>query len=148
MVPEFDDFVRETEPRLRRALVGCRGVDGAQEATAEALAYAWEHRTRVLAMENPAGYLYRVGQSRTKARRRLTLPAAEDLRLPDVEPALIPALLALPEQQRTAVWLVHACAWTYAEAAEAMTISRSAIGTHVSRALDALRAALEVDTHA
>jgi DNA-directed RNA polymerase specialized sigma24 family protein len=148
VVPDFDDFVREVEPRLRRALVGCRGVEGAQEATAEALAYAWEHRGRVLAMENPAGYLYRVGQSRTKARRRPTLPAPEDLRLPDVEPALIPALLALPEQQRTAVWLVHACTWTYAEAAEAMAISRSAIGTHVSRALDALRAALEVDSHA
>ena len=145
---EFDDFVRATEPRLRRAFVGCRGVDGAHEATAEALAYAWEHRTRVLAMENPAGYLYRVGQSRTKARRRVGLPSAADLRLPEVEPALIPALLDLPEQQRTAVWLVHACGWTYAEAADAMEISRSAIGTHVSRALDALRRALEVDTHA
>ena len=43
---------------------------------------------------------------------------------------------------------MHACGWTYAEAAEAMAISRSAIGTHVSRALDALRRALEVDTHA
>jgi RNA polymerase sigma-70 factor (ECF subfamily) len=148
VVPEFDDFVREVEPRLRRALVGCRGLDGAQEATAEALAYAWEHRARVLAMENPAGYLYRVGQSRTKARRRIALPTPDDLRLPAVEPALIPALLALPEQQRTAVWLVHACAWTYAEAADAMAISRSAVGTHVTRALDALRAALEVDTHA
>ena len=145
---EFDDFVRETEPRLRRAFVGCRGVDGAHEATAEALAYAWEHRARVLAMENPAGYLYRVGQSRTKARRRVGLPSTVDLRLPEVEPALIPALLDLPEQQRTAVWLVHACGWTYAEAADAMEISRSAIGTHVTRALDALRRALEVDTHA
>jgi RNA polymerase sigma-70 factor (ECF subfamily) len=147
-VAEFDEFVREVEPRLRRAFVGCRGVDGAHEATAEALAYAWEHRGRVLAMENPAGYLYRVGQSRTKARRRVALPSPADLRLPEVEPALIPALLALPDQQRTAVWLVHACGWTYAEAAEAMTVSRSAVGTHVSRALDALRRALEVDTHA
>jgi RNA polymerase sigma-70 factor (ECF subfamily) len=147
-VAEFDDFVREVEPRLRRAFVGCRGVDGAHEATAEAMAYAWEHRTRVLAMENPAGYLYRVGQSRTKARRRIGLPSPADLRLPEVEPALIPALLDLPDQQRTAIWLVHACGWTYAEAADAMEISRSAIGTHVSRALDALRRALEVDTHA
>lgn len=145
MVTEFDAFVREIEPRLRRALVACRGLDGAQEATAEALAYAWEHRDRVLAMENPAGYLYRVGQSRTRARRRPSLPAPENLGLPDVEPALIPALVALPDQQRTAVWLVHACGWTYAEAAEAMEVSRSAVGTHVSRALDALRHRLEVE---
>ena len=145
---EFDDFVREVEPRLRRAFVGCRGVDGAHEATAEALAYAWEHRARVLAMANPAGYLYRVGQSRTRSRRRIGLPSPADLHLPDVEPALVPALLDLPEQQRTAVWLVHACGWTYAETADGMGISASAVGTHVSRALDALRAALEVDTHA
>lgn len=144
----FDELVTEVEPRLRRAFVGCRGVDGAAEATAEALAYAWEHRDRILTMANPAGYLYRVGQSRTRSRRRVGLPAPADLHLPDVEPALVPALLALPDQQRTAVWLVHACGWTYAEAADAMEISRSAVGTHVSRALDALRAALEVDTHA
>lgn len=144
----FDDFVAEVEPRLRRAFIGCRGVEGAQEATAEALAYAWEHRDRVLAMANPAGYLYRVGQSRTRSRRRVALPAPADLRLPDVEPGLVPALLALSDRQRTAVWLVHACGWTYAETADAMAVSRSAVGTHVSRALDALRAALEVDTHA
>jgi DNA-directed RNA polymerase specialized sigma24 family protein len=145
---EFEAFVRRLEPRLRRAFVGCRGVEGAREATAEALAYAWEHRDRVLSMENPAGYLYRVGQSRTRARRRPLLPHPDDIGVPEVEPGLIPALLALPEQQRTAVWLIHACGWTYGEAAEAMEISRSAVGTHVTRALEALRRALEVETYA
>ena len=144
----FDGFFAAAEPSLRRALVARYGFDRGREATAEALAWGFEHWDRLRTMENPTGYLYRVAQSRTKVRRRLALPAPDDLRLPDVEPALIPALLARPEQQRTAVWLVHACTWTYAEAAEAMAISRSAVGTHVSRALDALRAALEVDTHA
>jgi DNA-directed RNA polymerase specialized sigma24 family protein len=44
--------------------------------------------------------------------------------------------------------LIHACGWTYGEAAEAMEISRSAVGTHVTRALEALRRALEVETYA
>jgi RNA polymerase sigma-70 factor (ECF subfamily) len=145
---DFEAFVVAVEPRLRRALIGCRGVDGAQEAVAEALAYAWEHWFDVQAMENPAGYLYRVGQSRSRRRTEPRLPAPESMRIPDVEPALVPALLALPDRQRNAVWLVHACGWTYAEVAEALGISASAVGTHVGRALDRLRNTLEVDSRA
>ncbi len=145
---DFEAFVRDVEPRLRRAFVGCRGVDGATEATAEALAYAWEHWSKLRVMENPAGYLFRVGQSRTRPRRVPRLPDPESLRIPEVEPALIPTLLELPERQRHAVWLVHACGWTYAEAADGMGISASAVGTHVIRALEHLRRALEVETNA
>jgi DNA-directed RNA polymerase specialized sigma24 family protein len=141
---DFAAFVSEIEPRLRRAFVGWCGVDGAHDATAEALAWAWEHRDELAGLHNPAGYLYRVGQSRTRSRKQGHLPSPEELALPAVEPGLIPALQALPEQQRTAVWLVHGCGWTYADCAEAMSISASAVGTHVSRALDALRRTLEV----
>ena len=38
-----------------------------------------------------AGYLYRVGQSRTRTRKVAALPAPEAVGLPDIEPALIPA---------------------------------------------------------
>lgn len=147
-VNDFDAFVRAVEPRLRRALIGCRGVDQAQEAVAEALAYAWEHWSDVQWLANPAGYLFRVGQSRTRRRSAPHLPSPESLRMPEIEPALIPALLALPERQRSAVWLVHACGWTYTEVAEALGISASAVGTHVGRALERLRRNLEVETRA
>jgi DNA-directed RNA polymerase specialized sigma24 family protein len=146
--PEFEVFAADVRPRLVRAFVPSRGVDGAADAAAEALAYAFEHWDRVRGMENPAGYLYRVGQSRTRVRQLLRLPVPESVGLPDVEPGLIPALLQLPETQRTAVWLVHACDWRYAEVAEAMETSISMVGNHVSRALEALRRALEVDAHA
>ncbi len=145
---DFEAFVLTVEPRLRRALIGCRGVDVAQEAVAEALAYAWEHWPEVQALTNPAGYLFRVGQSRTRRRVPPQLPAPEALQLPDVEPTLIPALLALPERQRSAVWLVHTCGWTYAEVSDALGISASAVGTHVGRALERLRRSLEVETRA
>lgn len=143
---DFDHFADEARPRLHRAFVPCRGIDGAGDATAEALAYAWEHWTRVRAMENPVGYLYRVGRSRTRARRSPLLPAPDDVGLPDVEPRLVPALQDLPETQRTAVWLVHACGWPYRDVAEAMEVSVSAVGTHVARALMRLRACLEEET--
>lgn len=147
--PGFGDFVVEMRPRLVRAFVSCRGTDGAADAAAEALAYAYEHWARVREMDNPGGYLYRVGQSRTRPRRRPpTLPSPGEVDLPDVEPELVPALLELPESQRTAVWLVHACGWRYAEVAEALDTTKSMVGNHVSRALDTLRSRLEVSSDA
>ena len=141
---DFHHFATRAHPRLRRALIATRGLDGA----AEALAYAWQHWDRVRLMDRPMGYLFRVGQSRTRSRKRAYLPAPDAIGVPDLEPALVPALQALPERQRTAIWLVHACQWTQAEVAEALEISPSAVATHVSRALDKLRAILEVDCSA
>lgn len=141
----FARFVREVEVELRGAFLGRCGVDGAHDATAEALAWAWEHWDEVQTKDNPIGFLYRVGQSHSRQRKQGHLPAPADLHLPDVEPGLIPALELLASQQRTAVWLVHGCGWTYAECAEAMDISASAVGTHISRGLAALRRALAVD---
>jgi RNA polymerase sigma-70 factor (ECF subfamily) len=139
----FETFAQAARPRLERALLGARGTDLAADAVAEALAYGWEHWSTVRTMENPVGYLYRVGVSRTRARRRPQLPSPESLHLPEIEPGLLPALRALPEQQRTAVWLVHACGWTHAEAADAMAVDRSTVGTHVQRGMTALRSALD-----
>ncbi len=144
----FDRFVRSVEPRLRRAFIGCRGVDGAPEAVAEALAYAWEHWTRVRSLDNPAGYLFRVGQSRTRRRKQGLLPHPSPAATPNVEPGLLPALLTLTPRQRTAVWLVHACDWSYAEVATAMGLGPSTVATHVTRGLEQLRRILEVETNA
>ena len=144
--PEFRDFVAAVQPRLRRALVATRGLDGAADGAAEAVAYAWEHWDRVRAMENPTGYLYRVGQSRTRRRRRGFLPAPASVGIPEIEPRLIPALDALPDKQRTVVWLVHACEWTHGEVAEALGITASTVSTHAQRGLARLRHALEVES--
>lgn len=138
-----EELIAEARRRLWRAYVAVRGVDGADEAVAEAIAWAWEHPERVAELANPVGYLYRVGLTRTTPRKQPRLPAPEAVELPDVEPGLVPALLALSEQQRAAVWLVHACGWSYGDVAEALGIGRSTVGTHVSRALAALRAELD-----
>lgn len=143
----FEQLLHQAQPRLWRAFVGARGIDGADEAVAEAFAWAAGSPERLVAMENPIGYLYRVGLSRTVPRKRPMLPAADHFDFPDVEPGLIPALLELSEDQRVAVWLVHACGWSYAEVALALGISRSTVGSHVSRALGALRLKLEVAYH-
>ncbi len=100
-------------------------------------------------MENPAGYLYRVGQNwgrrKLRVRRpRLSFPTVAPS-TPWVEPGLPAALAALSPQQRTAVVLVHGAGWTMAEAADFMGVSRGSVGKHVARGLKRLRASLEVD---
>lgn len=130
---EFDHFVRNAEPRLRRALTAARGPQLGRDATAEALAYAWEHWDRVRIMANPVGYLYRVGQSRTRPRRtRPDVLAPVSTSPPDYEPRLPEALRALPEQQRVAVLLTQGFEWTHAEVAELLDVTTSTVSTHDS----------------
>lgn len=136
----------DARPRLVRALYAVRGHDGAPDAADEAIAWGWEHGEKLLAMENPVGYLYRVALTRSAPRKRPTLPPVEPSRLPEVEPGLVPALLDLPERQRCAVWLVHACEWTPAEVAEALGIARTTVGNHVARGMSALRLSLGHET--
>jgi DNA-directed RNA polymerase specialized sigma24 family protein len=141
---EFEQFVIRTEPGLRRALAGCLAHDAVGDALAEAFAYAWEHRDRVLRMEHPAGYLFRVAQSKTRVRKQGFLPWSCRDTTPDVEPGLVGALTTLSRAQFQAVWLVHGCGWTYLETAEALHMSASTVGSHVSRALGHLRDQLGV----
>ncbi len=150
-ISEFERFTVEAHRRLWRAYLPVRGIDGADEAAAEAMAWAWEHWARLEPMENRVGYLYRVGLTRSVPRKPLPipmkLPEPDPPQLPDVEPGLVPALLGLSENQRAAVWLVHACGWSYGEVAEALEVGKSTVGTHVTRALAALRQQLEVPTN-
>jgi RNA polymerase sigma-70 factor (ECF subfamily) len=145
--PGFVAFVQDVEPKLRRALVAGFGVDIGREATAEALAYGWEHWERVRQLENPAGYLYRVGQSwaRRRPMRRVVFPdppAGHELW---VEPGLAPALRALSLRQRQAVILVHAMGMTHAEAATMLGLKPTSVQNHLQRGLSRLRTSLGVD---
>lgn len=141
----FRSFVEEVEPRLRRAFTLLRGVDDGMDATAEALAWAWQHWAEVQAMANPAGYLYRVGSSRTRRRLPRFSPPPVPAAAPGFEPGLVPALARLSRRQRTAVVLVHGCGWTHQEVADALDVSRSSVGTHVDRAMAQLRKDLGVE---
>jgi hypothetical protein len=66
----FSRFVREVEPPLRHALTASLGQELGREATSDALAWAWEHSERALGLEHPVGYLFKVGRSSVRVRRR------------------------------------------------------------------------------
>ena len=145
---EFERFVLDAEPRLRVALIAVFGPVDGREATASALAYAWEHWDRMAAMENPAGYLYRVGRSSQRRRKEPTWLPVQAHTNPEIEPALPAALSHLSEKQRLAVVLVHAYEWTRREVAEYTGLSVSTIDNHLARGLRKLRDGLGVETNA
>jgi DNA-directed RNA polymerase specialized sigma24 family protein len=142
----FTEFVADVEPRLKRALCVGLGIERGVEATADALAYGWEHWERIRVMANPVGYLYQVGRSRGRPRRdpRPTFPQFPADSSPWVEPGLPAALARLSESQRVAVWLVHGFEWTLDETASLLDVSVSTLRNHLGRGEKKLRRALGV----
>ena len=146
-IDTFTSFVAETEPRLRRALTATFGPELGRDAAAEALVYAWRHWERVSVMDNPAGYLYRVGRDRGRALPAGSVgPMMEAIAsaMPWVEPGLPKGLRELSEQQRTAFILIHGYEWTFGEVAEFMGVAKATVQTHESRAMSTLRKQLGV----
>lgn len=149
---EFEAFVARSEPLLRRALVASYGPMIGRDATVDALSWAWEHWTRLAPMDNPVGYLYRVGQTSAQkyftATRPDALPAARPDGEPDVQPELADALQRLSVQQRATVVLAHGYALSQREVAAVLGISVSTVREHLDRGLARLRNELEVrDDH-
>jgi len=146
-IETFTDFVVEVEPRVRRALSAAFGSQAGRDATAEALLVAWKNWDRVAAMDNPSGYLYRVGSNEARKPKQAVL--AKDFsdvteRIPWIEPELAPALAELSEQQRTVIALVHGFEWSLGEVADLLGISKSTVRTHEQRAIESLRRLLGV----
>ena len=142
---DFESFVARVRLRLARAFAAAYGIDRGQDALAEALGYAWEHFDDLSVMANPVGLLYRVGQSRTRSRRRpVVFPTSSERGLPEVEPELPAALARLSERQRVCVVLVFGFEWTHQEVADLLGLTRSSVQNHVERGLARLRDAIGV----
>lgn len=144
----YTHMVIAIEGQLRRALIASYGIERGTEATAEALAYVWEHWERISTMANPIGYLYKVGRSKAidvLRRPRTLFPYVPQTELPHIEPELPAALARLTRNQRVAVWLIHGYGYRYREVADVLGISIGSVQRHVDRALHKLRADLEVD---
>lgn len=142
----FTEFVKTSEPQLRRALVAALGAELGSDATAEALAYAWQNWERVAGMNNPVGYLYRVGRSRAPYERRrhqVVLPAVGG-DMPWVEPGLPAALASLSESQRVCVVLAHCHGYSLSEVGELLGVAKATVQRHVDRGMRRLRNALGV----
>ncbi len=141
-----EGFLAREKERLARAFVASFGLERGQEALAKAIAYAWEHWEEIDAMQNPTGYLYRVGQSRSRSRRRraAAFPDVAQAGTPWVEPGLPRALRGLTSRQRTAVVLAYGYGWTHREIADLLGTKPTTVQNHVDRGLNKLRSVLGV----
>lgn len=141
----FTEFVANHQQRLRAAICAACGDSVGRDATAEALEYGWVNWDRVRQMENPVGYLYKVGRSRGRRmmkRRRPRFDPVDTYRLPEVEPKLPEAIAGLSERQRIVVVLVHCDGWSQHEVADLLGLSRSSVRNHLERGMQSLRAAI------
>jgi DNA-directed RNA polymerase specialized sigma24 family protein len=150
----FERFVRDAEPRLRRALVAVYGFEEGRDAAAEALAYAWEHWARLQDVSNLPGYLYRVAQSHSRVRCVPRVPRATAVfdgpggAEHRFEPGLPSALAALSQRQRVAVVLIHGYGCTLREVSELIGVKPTTVQNHLERGLARLRTILGVsDEH-
>ena len=145
---DFERFLEQVEPRLRRALVATYGPVDGRDATRDALSWAWQHWDQMTAIRHPVAYLYRVGQSAVRRFGPRPLPvdalarAADEF--PEIAPELWAALARLSSQQRTVVLLVHGYGWSQAEVASLLGLNPSTVREHMNRALDRLRQELVV----
>ena len=137
----FVALIAGARGQLRPALLGLVGASEVDDLLADTLAVAWEHRARVLAADNPLGYLFTVARNKARRSRRpeLFFPPVDRDATPRVEPGLPAALARLTELQRLAVFLIAGCGWTYREVAELLGISVSSVSTHHDRGLAHLR---------
>ena len=141
----FEHFVEEAGPRLGRALAAVYGFEDGRDATAEALAYAWENWQQLQHIGNLPGYLFRVGQTRGRPRhQRVLFDIGADVEH-RFEPGLPKALAALSRRQRLAVVLVHGYGYTLREVAELTGVRPTTVQNHLSRGLSRLRSLLGVD---
>jgi DNA-directed RNA polymerase specialized sigma24 family protein len=148
-VDAFTGFVEAHEAGLRNALTACLGWDVGREATAEALAYGWENWERVSTMDNPIGYLYRVGRNkgrRMRPRRPIAFPLPATVGEPWIEPGLPGALAALPERQRVVVWMLHSLDLSMSQVASTLGITKGTVQRHAERGMASLRSRMGVPT--
>ena len=142
----------EMRTTVRRALVAAYGVEVGTEAASDATAWAWEHRQELCEMKNPAGYVFRVGQSASRRYRRSAVgfppvaPSTDEDH--EIDPRLPAALATLSARQRGAVMLVHAYGYDLAAAAQVLGCSVSSLRNHVARGLRRLRSQLGGDSDA
>lgn len=152
-------YTVEYRSLVRLAVLLVHDVQTAEEVVQDAFIAMHDGWHRLKDAEKALAYLRQavVNRSRSVLRHRMVveknapkpapdMPSAEHGAMALLErSAVIAALRDLPERQREALVLRYYADLSEAQIAAAMRISRGAVKSHTSRAMAALRAALEQD---
>jgi DNA-directed RNA polymerase specialized sigma24 family protein len=146
----FTEFFEKHGGGLRHAFIARYGPEVGAEVMGDVAEYAWAHWGKVSRMQNPSGWLFRVGQSRSRRylRRPVRLPAPPSASEPTVEPGLPGALMAVPHAQRVAVLLTCGFGYTVREAADIIGVSPSTVQQNADRGLAQIRSEMGVSSDA
>jgi RNA polymerase sigma factor (sigma-70 family) len=147
--PSFHDFYVASRDRVGRALaVTLRDNDLAADAVDEAMARAYQRWDVVCRMDNPSGWVYRVGLNVARSRlRRLirrradaaSAPRAATAAEPTItDPAIARALAELSVDHRAVVVCRLLLGWSEAETAVALQIRPGTAKSRLHRALATL----------
>jgi RNA polymerase sigma-70 factor (ECF subfamily) len=146
----FDGFYRAQSDRVYRALLLTLGdTHLAREATDEAMVRACARWHTVGAMENPGGWVYRVGLNWAtswwrKLRREQPLEQARDGVVSDPQASVaLAALQELPVPLRAVVVCRVLLDLPTADTAELLGVAEGTVKSRLARALAVLRTALK-----
>ena len=155
---EYEDFVlNHSVPLVRTLSLITLDRSMAEDAAQEAFLQLLVHWPRVRAMENPVGWVYRVGINRCRDYRRAIYRAGRAIERigrssqgcrdtqwsSGVE--IMSVLATLPRRQRNVAVLFFVAGHSTAEIACIMGISQGAVGSHLHRARTTLRRIMEAD---
>lgn len=153
---DFHHFCSAAQAPLTRALaLALNDAELGRDAAAEGLTRAWTRWSTVSTMDNPAGWVYRVGlnwaRSRLRKRRREVTTAFPPERARAATPidgyddALAAALARLSTDHRTVVVARYYLDWSEATTAAALEVPAGTVKSRLSRALEQLDDALRSD---
>lgn len=147
----FEAFYAANRSAVARALaLTLRDTDLAGDATDEAMARAYERWNRVESLDNPVGWVYRVGLNWSRSfLRRATRPApiwvtapSSSVDAPGIDPAVDRALGELTIDQRAVVVCRLLIGYSEAQTAQALGIRPGTVKSRLNRATTRLQTLL------
>lgn len=146
----FEGFCARHRDPVGRALALALGdADLAADAVDEAMIRAYQRWDRVGGLDNPGGWVYRVGMNHARSRLRRRRGREELLHATGsvvdemADADLAAALGALPLDQRSAIVCRYYLGWSEAETVTALRVRPGTVKSRVHRGLRALRRTLE-----
>lgn len=139
----FESFCQREHASLARALaLALDDTELGRDAAAEGLTRAWQRWSTVSALDNPAGWVYRVGlnwgRSRLRRRRRevtTALVPEQASGAVDYDDGLVRALARLTDEHRSVVVARYYLDWSEAGIAAALDIPAGTVKSRLHRAL-------------
>jgi len=137
--PDFDAFYRKARPSVGRALaLTLHDNDLATDAVDEAMVRAYQRWDHVGRLDNPAGWVYRVGLNHARSRLRRLLrrvpPPAETAEFTVADPVIALALDELSVDHRAVVVCRLMLGWSETQTADALAIRPGTVKSRLSRA--------------